>query len=147
MWIWWYQSKNQEDRGKFFPLLQLWLFIFTVLLFLLKENHSPSLFCSLTHRLIAQTGQWERHWDYCFVSSILTDNYKIAFPYLPIMLEVLILCGLFLLPVDFMECWSIKNSFMPFEKPLKYYKHRINVFIETVTQIYIFRVREKYELD
>lgn len=36
---------------------------------------------------------------------------------------------------------------MRFEIPLKYYKHRINVFIETVIQIYIFGVRDKYELD
>ena len=36
---------------------------------------------------------------------------------------------------------------MPFENPLKYYKYRLNVFIEIVIQIYIFRVREKYELD
>lgn len=41
---------------------------------------------------------------FLFVVSIFTGDCKVAFPCLPVMFKVLVLCSLFVLPVDCMEC-------------------------------------------
>lgn len=78
--------------------------IFFSPLFLLMENYSRPLFpafTSLQHRAGNEYAIWRL---FFFPSPLLTGNCKVAFPHLPLMLKVLDLCGLFALPVEFMEC-------------------------------------------